>query len=594
MKRSPTVASLFVIVLFLSAVVLALPRFKAQAQESPPQAVTLTMGTAFTYQGQLLKNGAPLTDTCDLRFQLYDALAGGSQVGSTQTLTGVGIGSGLFTVQVDFGQGAFDGAGRWLEIATKCTGDPSFVTLSPRQALTPSPYALALPGLYTQENATSPNLIGGYSGNSVTAGVVGATIAGGGNSGELNLVTDNYGAIGGGGQNQAGDAAGALTDAAYATVGGGRGNLAGEFASTIGGGEGNQAAADFTTVGGGYGNGATNYASTIAGGGQNQASGNYTTVGGGIGNLVGGDYAIVGGGAVNVAAGDYATVGGGNSNDASGNYATIGGGSDNEATGLSSAIGGGQNNQAVGSNATVGGGSNNEATGLYSAIGGGQDNQTTGNYTTVGGGWNNLAANTHAAVCGGANNQGTGERSIIAGGANNQATSYGSTIAGGGSNQASGVYATIPGGYGAVASHYGEMAYASGAFAFAGDAQASRYVLRGVSTSASSFELFLDGVDDRLTIPNTNVWAFDILVVGRTPSGNAGAGYRITGVIENAGGAVAFIGAPVVTVLGEDLAGWNVSVTADITNDALTIFASGSAGLTIRWVAVVNTAQVQF
>jgi hypothetical protein len=45
-----------------------------------PAAVTL--GTAFTYQGQLAKDGAPANGTCDLRLTLFDAVAGGSQVGS--------------------------------------------------------------------------------------------------------------------------------------------------------------------------------------------------------------------------------------------------------------------------------------------------------------------------------------------------------------------------------------------------------------------------------------------------------------------------------------------------------------------------------
>jgi hypothetical protein len=58
-------------------------------------------------------------------------------------------------------------------------GSGSYTGLGPRQALTATPYALALPGLWTEPNADSPNLIGGYSGNSVTGGVVGATIGGG-------------------------------------------------------------------------------------------------------------------------------------------------------------------------------------------------------------------------------------------------------------------------------------------------------------------------------------------------------------------------------------------------------------------------------
>src|SRR4051812_30110006 len=48
-----------------------------------------------------------------------------------------------------------------------------------------------------EPNATSPNIIGGYSGNGVTAGVYAATIGGGGSSGLLNQVTDRYGTVSG-------------------------------------------------------------------------------------------------------------------------------------------------------------------------------------------------------------------------------------------------------------------------------------------------------------------------------------------------------------------------------------------------------------
>ena len=52
--------------------------------------------------------------------------------------------------------------------------------------------------LRIEPNATSPNVIGGYSGNSVSAGIYGATVGGGGVSGSVNQVSDNYGTVGGG------------------------------------------------------------------------------------------------------------------------------------------------------------------------------------------------------------------------------------------------------------------------------------------------------------------------------------------------------------------------------------------------------------
>lgn len=102
------------------------------------------LGTAFTYQGQLQKNGSPYNGTCSFQFSLWDAVSGGAQVGSTLTQTGVTVSNGLFTVTLDFGTGVFTGDARWLQIAVQCSGDSGYTTLSPRQALTAAPYALGL------------------------------------------------------------------------------------------------------------------------------------------------------------------------------------------------------------------------------------------------------------------------------------------------------------------------------------------------------------------------------------------------------------------------------------------------------------------
>jgi hypothetical protein len=129
-------------------------------------------------------------------------------------------------------------------------------------------------GLIVQQNATSPNLIGGFSGNSVTSGVVGASIGGGGESGfSTNRVTDDFGTVGGGGNNQAGDNAGTTSNSRFATVGGGEGNTASGLLATVGGGASNEASVEFATVGGGVNNEASNFAATVPGGSGNTAQG---------------------------------------------------------------------------------------------------------------------------------------------------------------------------------------------------------------------------------------------------------------------------------------------------------------------------------
>src|SRR5439155_571146 len=61
--------------------------------------------------------------------------------GNTITNSPTGVTNGLFTVTLDFGAGVFTGPARWLEIGARTNGNGSFTTLSPRQPLTPTPYA---------------------------------------------------------------------------------------------------------------------------------------------------------------------------------------------------------------------------------------------------------------------------------------------------------------------------------------------------------------------------------------------------------------------------------------------------------------------
>lgn len=93
------------------------------------------------------------------------------------------------------------------------------------------------------------NVINGSPLNTVGAGAVGATIAGGGGTLIGGLVPNQ--------PNQASQS--------YATIGGGLGNLANGIASTVGGGAGNTASNAYSTVGGGIGNVASGVYSFAAG-----------------------------------------------------------------------------------------------------------------------------------------------------------------------------------------------------------------------------------------------------------------------------------------------------------------------------------------
>ncbi len=61
------------------------------------------LSTAFTYQGRLAESDNPADGAFDLRFIMYDAESGGSQVGETVTKEDVSVTGGLFSVELDFG-----------------------------------------------------------------------------------------------------------------------------------------------------------------------------------------------------------------------------------------------------------------------------------------------------------------------------------------------------------------------------------------------------------------------------------------------------------------------------------------------------------
>lgn len=133
--------------------------------------------------------------------------------------------------------------------------------------------------LRLEPNSSGANVIGGYSGNSVGAGVNSATVSGGGYNSSPNSVTSNFGTVGGGYGNSVSHIAG--------TVAGGTGNTASGLQNTIGGGSGNTSGNTLSTIAGGYTNTANGIYATVGGGSNNSATATNATVPGGTGALAG-------------------------------------------------------------------------------------------------------------------------------------------------------------------------------------------------------------------------------------------------------------------------------------------------------------------
>jgi hypothetical protein len=158
-------------------------------------------GTAFTYQGRLADNGVAANGTNDFTFAVFATASGGIPVAGPLKVEDVPITNGLFTCTVDFGPGIFTGADRWLEIGVR-PGDSGggYTNLSPRQLLTPAPYAIYAPNAGSATTAAtvtgsvpasqitgtlaSSNIgVGTITSTNLASGAAAANLAAGGQSG---------------------------------------------------------------------------------------------------------------------------------------------------------------------------------------------------------------------------------------------------------------------------------------------------------------------------------------------------------------------------------------------------------------------------
>jgi hypothetical protein len=175
----------------------------------------------FTYQGYIADNGTPVNGTCDFEFSLWDSSGsgvpptGGTQIGVTETIFSLPVSDGLFSYPLNasnsFGNDAFNGQGRYLQIAVRCpVNSGAYTTLAPRQHLTASPYALSLrPGAIisaTQNNALLTVI------NDYYTSTLGAAITARGNSPTAPVISAYHEGIG--------HALYGSSDSGYPTIGG--------------------------------------------------------------------------------------------------------------------------------------------------------------------------------------------------------------------------------------------------------------------------------------------------------------------------------------------------------------------------------------
>ena len=443
-------SSCFRVVLFVTLAVLSIASVYGQNRNSAPHARVLSKANGTTQSADAQTNtiilpvlGSGTTNFIPLWTgrqvignSILSQVPGGINIAGAMTATSFfGDGSHLVNVNALTLQGLSPSA------FVQTTGSNTFTgnqTIAGNLTLTGFlNNALTLQGGLTDGNGQEgANILGGFtgdpatgaSGNIISPGVIGATIAGGGGSYDSSILPQRP-QIGPSTQlttkqhlrsrlklhNVPSSPVGESAQVQSATAPPATGIQVGPNLV--------QPAANWSTIGGGLKNTAGGFASTVAGGFGNTSSGNYSTIAGGDVNQATGSESVVGGGTANSAQGDDSTVGGGNFNTASGVGSTVAGG------GLGVDLG----NSALSNADTVGGGTQNLADSSVSTsqdngcaleltpsncgatVGGGQLNSALASFATVGGGQDNKASGVGSTIPGGFVNQANGEASFAAG-----------------------------------------------------------------------------------------------------------------------------------------------------------------------------------
>jgi len=119
------------------------------------------------------------------------------------------------------------------------------------------------------------------------------------------------------------------------------------------------------------------------------------------------------------------------------------------------------------------------------------------------------------------------------------------------------------------------------------------------ATTTDATQTTMKALDSNVSIPADKSWAFSALIIGRSDEsdGNDSAAYRIEGLLaRDESNNTALVGSITKTVIAESAGAtaWDVTATADDTNEALAVQVTGEAATNIKWTCKLDIAQVGY
>jgi len=145
----------------------------------------------------------------------------------------------------------------------------------------------------------------------------------------------------------------------------------------------------------------------------------------------------------------------------------------------------------------------------------------------------------------------------------------------------------------------GSLKFAGGKHQASGDAQAGLYPLMAETTDATQTTMVTYHNNSATASTNNQIIAnadtavsFLGTVVGKQSGSANVAAFKIEGVIVNNGGTTTLVNSAI-TVL-DNTPSWALALSADDTNDALSVKVTGAAATSIRWLANIQTAEVKY